>query len=163
MTDAIALKKGRLGNTALRNSEIDLKRADAARSRWINPLVIAIPAAKFAAIGNAAVSWINNSQEATLQHEQADAAAKLAESSGANNLASERNKAEAARILEVVKTADPDKAADNLTFLLDSGLIADEDLVSKLRDYLAKRKAGQGVVLPILAHGWSVASSCEAG
>jgi hypothetical protein len=36
-----------------------------------------------------------------------------------------KTKAEAARILEVIRTDNPDKAATNLKFLVDAGLISD--------------------------------------
>jgi hypothetical protein len=50
--------------------------------------------------------------------------------------------------LEVVKTNDPDKAATNLKFLIDAGLIADADVKKHIQAYLEKREPGEGIVLP---------------
>jgi hypothetical protein len=58
-------------------------------------------------------------------------------------LSLEEKKSEAARILEMIKTNDSDKAAEN-KFLVDSGLIADQQLRSKLQQYIANRKPGTG-------------------
>ena len=48
----------------------------------------------------------------------------------------EKDKAEAARILEAVKTGDFEKAAENLRTLLDMGLVSDPETQAKLRKYL---------------------------
>ena len=61
----------------------------------------------------------------------------------------EKSKAKSARILEVVKASDPDKAAQNLTFLLDAGLITDEARKAEIRTYLSNRKGGQGVNIQV--------------
>ena len=45
----------------------------------------------------------------------------------------EETKAEAARILEVIKTGDADKAAANLKFLADMGLISDVDRLQHIQ------------------------------
>ena len=60
----------------------------------------------------------------------------------------ENSKAEAARILEVIKTADPEKAAVNLAFLLDAGLIADSERRAALKTFLDNRKPGEGPSIP---------------
>jgi secreted trypsin-like serine protease len=60
----------------------------------------------------------------------------------------EQSKAEAARILEVVKTNNPDKAATNLKFLIDTGLISDQNVSKQVQAYLDTRKPGEGVTLP---------------
>jgi hypothetical protein len=57
-------------------------------------------------------------------------------------------KAEAARIFEVVKTGNPDVAAKNLSFLLESGLIQSDTIVTNIRNYLKERRSGEGVSLP---------------
>lgn len=110
-----------------RESEIELKRRDHDTSKWRNPLIVAVFAAIVAAVGNAFVAYQNSNQQRIL----------------------EREKAEQARILEVIKTGnDPDKAADNLKFLLDSGLIANELQKGKLEQFLANREPGTGPSLP---------------
>jgi hypothetical protein len=89
-----------LTNIALRERELTLKEHESKRAWWANPLTLAIFAAPVAAAGTGFVTWMNDRAQRDL----------------------EERKAEAARILEVVKTGDPDKAAKNLQFLIDTGL-----------------------------------------
>jgi uncharacterized protein YjbI with pentapeptide repeats len=119
----------------LRERELTLKQQEARRSRWWNPLFIAILGAAIAAGGSAYVSWENNK--------------------GSQNL--EEFRAESARIFEVVKTGNPDIAAKNLSFLLDAGLIQNSVTVGNIRRYLEARKAGEGFALPVqpsLSSAW---------
>jgi hypothetical protein len=110
----------------LRKHEIVLKERDTSRSRWSSPLVLAVLAAAVAAGGNALVTWLNGQQARDL----------------------EETKAEAARILEVIKTNDTEKAAANLKFLVDAGLISDANRRRNVENFLAHRPAGQGPALP---------------
>jgi hypothetical protein len=112
----------------LREREVAVKEREASRWWWSTPLIALVAAAVGAAIaagGNAYVALLNGQQALVL----------------------EETKAEAARILEVIKTGDPDKAAENLKFLLDLGLINDP-IRTRLEASLAKRGAGQGPALP---------------
>jgi hypothetical protein len=74
---------------------------------------------------------------------------------------------EAARIVEVVKTNDPNKAAINLRFLADTGLIGEGLLKTKIDTYLKNRKTGSGIVLPppsrttILSEGAVQIQNCK--
>jgi hypothetical protein len=43
----------------------------------------------------------------------------------------------------------PDQAAQNLQFLVDTGLLTEPRLLSNIKTYLANRKAGSGVALPV--------------
>lgn len=83
-------------------------------------------AATVAAIGNAAVTVVNGILQRQLEDE----------------------KSEQTRILEMIKTGDPDKAANNLEFLLKAGLISDPARQAKLREFLATREPGSGPTLP---------------
>ncbi|KDB10269.1 hypothetical protein LIG30_0798 [Burkholderia sp. lig30] len=107
-------------------AQLDLQRKEQAASRWRSPLVVAILAAAAAAGGNAILAYTN----AHLQR------------------AADSQKSEQARILEMIKTDNPDKAAENLQFLLDSGLISEPSTVAKLSTYLKNRKQGSGAALP---------------
>lgn len=109
-----------------RGAELELKRQEQASSGWRNPLVVAILAATIAASGNAVVTVVNGSLQRRLENE----------------------KSEQARILEMIKTGDPDKAAKNLEFLLEAGLISHPQIQTELRNYLANRKPGSGPTLP---------------
>jgi hypothetical protein len=119
----------------LRERELALRDREARRARLWNPLAIAILGAAVAAAGNAYVSWQNSR----------------------STLEVETFKAEAARVFEVVKTSDPDAAARNLSFLLDTGLIQSGATVTNVRRYLKERKSGEGVSLPLLREGLSSA------
>jgi hypothetical protein len=113
---------------AVKEREAKVREDEASRWWWSTPLALVAAAVVGAAIGaggNALVAWLNGQQALVL----------------------EETKAEAARILEVIKTGDPDKAAENLKFLLDVDLINDP-IRTKLEASLAKRGAGQGPVLP---------------
>lgn len=96
----------------LRELELRLKRRDEQRSRWGNPLVLAVFAAALAAFGNAAVALINGIEQRELQRTGTEASQAL-----------EETKAEATRILEVIKTNDVPRARSNLEFLTQTGLI----------------------------------------
>lgn len=151
----------------VRQKEVDAKLDELRRSRWANPLVLALLAAAIAATGNAVVAYINgvaqryqderhSKAENTLQINKADADRQL-----------EDRKSEAARILEVVRTTDPDKAAVNLSFLLDAGLIADPYRRQAIKSYLDNRKPGEGVAItatePLYQWEWKtdVQTHCE--
>jgi lysozyme len=97
-----------------------------AESLWKSPLIVAIFAAAVAALGNAGVVFENASSQRTL----------------------EKQKAESARLLEAIKTGDPDAAAVNLRFLVATGLVTDPNVREKLGAYLHQRKPGSGPVLP---------------
>lgn len=107
------------------NAELKLKQRELKRSPWLSPLVLAILAATIAAIGNALVTILAADFQISL----------------------EDRKAEQGRILEMLKTGDPDKAAENLEFLLQTGLIADTAISEKLRIYLENRNPGEGASL----------------
>lgn len=124
-----------------KEAEVALKQQEHAASQWRNPLVVAIFAAAIAALGNAIVAF----------------------TSGAFQRQLEAQKSEQARILEMIKTGDPDKAAENLKFLLEAGLIADPDTGKRLADFLANRKPGSGPTLPPPSEAKSLINKLEYG
>jgi hypothetical protein len=111
---------------AVKEGELELQRKDSARAGWRSPLVVAVLAAALGAAGNAFVSYINASLERQLEDQ----------------------KSEQQRILEIIKTGNPDSAAENLQFLLNAGLIAEPSRVTKLREFLKTRAPGSGPSLP---------------
>ena len=119
--------------TDIKREELKLRRDELGRSRLTNPLFLAVAAAAIAAAGNGYVAYTNGISQREL----------------------EDRKSEQARIQEMIKTGDPDTAARNLQFLVDSGLIADPDRVAALKQYLRGRKPGSGAVLPETSGGGS--------
>lgn len=116
----------------LKREEIALTRAERLCKEkelkapvWLSPFVAALIAATLAALGNALITGLTS----------------------ANQVALEDRKAEQSRILEMIKTGDPDKAAVNLEFLLQTGLATDKATVAALKRFLAERKPGQGPTL----------------
>jgi hypothetical protein len=110
----------------LRETEVEISRQQSRSSQWRDPLVLAILAATIAATGNAIIAIVNGN----LQRELED------------------QKYEQARILEVIKVGNPEKAAENLKFLLKAGLIRNELQASALRKFLNEREPGTGPTLP---------------
>jgi len=110
----------------IKAEEVELKRSEAEKNSRLGPILIAVWTAAIAALGNGVVTWINGQQMHLL----------------------EREKAQSAVILEVVKTNSPDKAASNLAFLVDIGVISQEQAGERLQKYLKTRVAGQGPSIP---------------
>jgi len=131
-TSAQQLKQRRLDLDAqrleadkrLRSRELDIKEKEQQRSMWHSPIFVAVLAGMVGLLGNAFVAFLNSSHEREL----------------------ERQKSEAALILQALKTDNPDKAAKNLEFLVDTGLITNQE--TSIRQYLANREKGQGASLP---------------
>jgi len=126
-----------LGEYELRKREIDIKEREQSRSRWSNPVVLAVLAAALAGLGNAAATWLNGIEQRNLESARSEQAKLM-----------EETKAEAARILEIIKTGDADKAAANLKFLVDTGLISSADRIKSIEAFLAHRPEGGGPALP---------------
>jgi hypothetical protein len=121
----------------IKDREVQAKIDEQNRSRWTNPLVLAVMAAALAAAGNAGVAVINGILQRPIEEERASSQNALEEAKG-----------ESARILEVIKTNDPDKAAVNLNFLLETGLITNKERRESLTAFLKRRRPGQGPALP---------------
>ena len=109
-----------------RDRDLQIKEREQRASAWRNPLAVAIFAAAAAATGNAVVAFVNG----TLARGVED------------------SKAESTRILEMIKTGDPEVAASNLDFLLQAGLIQDDRVAGRVRDFLVRRMPGTGPALP---------------
>lgn len=109
----------------LKAMEVESTVIASKRSPWKSPLVVAVFAAAVAAFGNAFIATINGIQSRQLEDQ----------------------KAESARVLAMINTGDADVAADNLQFLLDTGLINSLEVAGSLQRYLEERKPGEGPVL----------------
>jgi hypothetical protein len=107
--------------------QLAFSQGEARRNRWTNPLVVAVFAAAVAAGGNAVVALLN----------------------GAAQRETEQVRDDQALILESIKAnSDPDKAAANLHFLVETALIANPSRRSEIETYLKNRKQGEGPALP---------------
>ncbi len=109
----------------LRRDEHELKKREMSRSGWRSPLVVAIAAAALAAISNGAISFLDARQQRALEFQRTQAQLKL-----------EDQRAEAARILEMIKSGDATAVRNNLQFLIEAGLIENEELIRRLAIYL---------------------------
>ena len=89
-------------------------------------MIVAIIAATLAIIGNALAIFLNGLSLRRLEAE----------------------KAEQQRVLEMIKTGNADKVAENLRFLLTAGLISDPSLRKRLQSFLDRRNPGSGPSLP---------------
>lgn len=112
----------------LRRREMEVRIAEARVAPWRSPLALAIGAAAVAAIANVAVAYLNNS----------------------NQLRVESQRAEAQRILEAIRTDNPDQAWLSLEFLVRSGLV-DEPVASRIEAYLSDTPREETVLFPASA------------
>lgn len=118
----------------LQKAEIEIKLAETRRSRLTNPLSLAVIGAFVAGIASIAAQFVNGNYQIS-----ADA------NKHRNDMETESFKAESARILEALRSGDPDKAACNLRFFLDAGLISKPKTREFLQRYIAARNGGSGV------------------
>jgi hypothetical protein len=109
----------------LKQRDLEVRVQEQARSRWTSPLMVAIMTAALAGIINLVLAALNN-------HYQNE---------------TEREKIEAARVAEMVKTGDIKTAIGNLKFLIETGLIRNPDLKKSIQAYLDTHP-DSGPVLP---------------
>jgi predicted fused transcriptional regulator/phosphomethylpyrimidine kinase len=127
----------RLKEIEVANKEYEQKhRPNAYKSLITNPAVIAAAIAAWATLSGAGLTWLSGRIAADAQREAAVQQAEL-----------ERLKFEANLITDSVKTGNPDQAAVNLQFLVNTGLLSGS-LGEKVMMYLRNRKPGEGRMLP---------------
>lgn len=105
--------------------ELEFKEQDAARSRWTNPLVVAIIGAVFVGVGNIAVTAFNGRFQRN-----------LSDSTNAQLGYLESVKVENASVLEVVKLGDPDKVRAGLCLLFKLNSIKTSSTNAAVQSYL---------------------------
>lgn len=101
----------------MRQGELELRRQEVWRTRWGNPLVIAIFTAAAAALANLAVTYLTARKEARM----------------------EAVKAQNALVMAALKTDDDDgarKSAVNLKFMADIGLLQDKSVAVRANDFI---------------------------
>jgi hypothetical protein len=106
----------------VKEGELALKRAEEARSGWRSPLVVAILAAALAAAGNILAVVVNGYLQRDLEDKTS----------------------EDFRILEMIKTQNPDQNTANLKWLLKANLISDPKRRSDLQALVDKTPPGTG-------------------
>jgi len=112
---------------ALRQTESNVKIEEFRRQKWTNPLFVTLIAATIAGGGNLVLAWYTHSEQLKLE-----------------GLRIQHN-----RILEVIKTGDVSKTANNLKFLLEVGLVSDPLLEEKLKRSLKLTPKESLPVLPV--------------
>ncbi len=120
---------------SLRERELELNLKQSQQSAWRSPMFLAVIAGVVGLLSNALVALLNGSFQRTLEKGRSVATQNL-----------EKQKAEAERILEALKTGDPDKAAANLDLMVRTGLVTSG--AEKIQEYLDHRKPGEGASLP---------------
>jgi hypothetical protein len=133
----VADQRSKQDELTLKQRELVLRETEARRARWWNPLVLAVFTAGLAGAGNVVANFYSNSQQRIADADKAKQTEKL-----------ESEKAEANLILELVKTGNPDRAAENLKFLVDTKLITSQTRRDDIEAYIKQRKEGQGVAVP---------------
>jgi hypothetical protein len=106
--------------------------------------VIGIFTAALAAAGNAFVTFVNGQQQQLLEVGRAKTQSDLEKLKDDATLQLERDRAEADRILEVIKAGNPSQATNNLRFLLDTRLISTPSIVVGVKAYLEGQPSGSG-------------------
>src|SRR5580698_319989 len=103
----------------LTSKEIELKLVESKRSRWTNPLVVAVFGALIVAGVNVIVSHRKNVNEQRISQDRADG-----EAAGRQNAKDmEVIRAENANILEVVKLEDQEKVRNELCMMMELNAI----------------------------------------
>ncbi|MEM0989001.1 MAG: OmpA family protein [Pseudomonadota bacterium] len=124
----------------VKERELDLKVQEAGKAAWRSPLVLSILAAALAALSNAGIAYYNAEVDRQRQ----------------------LHAAENARILQMLNV-EPEQAARNLDFLLQTGLITDPKLRAALSDYLAAREPGTGPSLVASTFAEALAADIDDG
>jgi hypothetical protein len=100
------------------DADLELRRVEHRRSRWANPLTVAIFSAAAVGLVNVWTTYNNSDLQRNI----------------------EVNKEDAALILETLKTAgfDKQKSSTNLQLLVEADLLANRKLATGLQTYIAK-------------------------
>jgi hypothetical protein len=112
-----------------KEADLDLRRKQFLASQWTSPVVVAVIAATLAFAGNAVVAYVNSVESRKI----------------------EELKGEEGFILKMIENPNPDQVAQNLQFLIDSGLVSEENLKSRLESFLKNRPQGKGPAISSVA------------
>jgi hypothetical protein len=134
----------RMKELDLRLKELDIQnkeyegenRPSLFRTSLTNPAVIAAAIAAWASLTAGGLTWLSGTITANTQRMAAEQQAEL-----------DFRKFQSSLILDSVRPSDTDKAAGNLQFLIQAGLLTGET-ARQMEAYLTARKPGQGKALP---------------
>lgn len=130
MSDDTALEREKFEfDKQMRIAERDLKVTEANRSRWSNPLVVALVGAVLVGIGNIGITFVHESNEQDLA-----ARANLRQS------ALENFRAENTNIIEILKLSDTEKVRTGLCRLMRLNAIKTPDTSSYVQTYIGNVK-----------------------
>lgn len=119
-------------------------------SRASTALLVAVIAAASAVAGNALVAWINGEKQREVEERRHAEAMRL-----------QLVRSQHERILEIIRTGNVEKAAENLKFAVEVGLITEHTIRSGIEKFLANRKGGAGPALPPVS--WNTAYPTYSG
>jgi hypothetical protein len=152
----VALKKV---DEELKKTQVDLGRADVAlkkaelksklpalKNALSNPLVLGALITAFVALNSSIITYFSSTQQHSLDAAKFQLQTQLDQLKFQNERELNERRFRADLILKMIATGNPDQARENLSFLLDAGLLPDSD--NRLRNYLEERRPGDGPRIP---------------
>jgi hypothetical protein len=113
---------------AIRERLVELREKSAQRSKWRDPLFLAIVAAFVGLLGNVAVTLVQGSQNLIAQKKKSDL-----------DRGADQDKARSDLILRAIKTDDTETSKKNLDFLIQTGILSDAE--GKIEKYIQEKGA----------------------
>jgi len=122
---------------AIEEKALELKIAEHRRSQFSTPVILALIAAIAGFLGNAFLSSYNAREQRELEER------RFTENIRILQLRSQQE-----RIIKFLETGNTEKAAANLNFGIQVGLITDNEIRDSLKKYLENVSPGKGPALP---------------
>lgn len=143
---SIAETKLKLKESDLRQKEWDYRNQSSVRALMRNPIIVGAILITFATIGATIVSYINFYFQQKAEQVDKNAQFELEVEKSRIQAELDNAKHEASLITNAIQHGggDPDRVAQNLKFLLDTGLIPRTHTRSELDLYLRAREPGNG-------------------
>src|ERR1700722_17752872 len=132
----------------IKKTELEIKRLELKNgptSIWRNPAILATLAAANVGIATALVTFFVATNQTKFGNYKLSAQLQLDSKKYESQLALDKQKNAASVILEMIKTGDPDRAAENLRFLIEAGLVEDRD--GRIIKYLQAHSPGTGAII----------------
>jgi hypothetical protein len=116
--------------------ELKIKQRESERSRWTNPILVAVIGAIIVGIGNGVVSVMNARSQRRVTELNAQSQRDLLELTNQHSDSQENIRAENTNVLEVIKLGDPDKIRNGLCMLLSLNSIKSPITNAAIQSYL---------------------------